>query len=196
MLGLQKSLSSLKHYNQLTCKTRLHMHTYLHRSLKSGTYLTSRHPKPKKVEHVETTADMVKRAKKSEKDYEYYSDDQSAPGIKQVRVRYAPSPTGAMHIGGLRTALFNYLFAKVNDGKFILRIEDTDKSREVMGSDHDIAKVLKWAGLTWDEGLGSKFHNNSGDGSMGPYGPYYQSQRLGLYRKYVDTLVENEHAYH
>lgn len=71
-----------------------------------------------------------------------------------VRVRYAPSPTGAMHIGGLRTALYNYLYAKGNGGKFILRIEDTDKKREVEGSTDDIVNSMHWAGLKWHEGPG------------------------------------------
>ena len=74
---------------------------------------------------------------------------------EEVRVRFAPSPTGDLHIGGLRTALYNYLFAKVNDGKFILRIEDTDKNREVEGSIENIVDCLKWAGIQHDEGPGS-----------------------------------------
>lgn len=75
---------------------------------------------------------------------------------RRVRTRYAPSPTGNMHIGGLRTALYNYLFAKQHDGDFLLRIEDTDKNREVEGSIDDIVNMMKWAGLEWDEGPGSK----------------------------------------
>ena len=71
---------------------------------------------------------------------------------KEVRVRFAPSPTGELHIGGLRTAIYNYLFAKMNEGKFILRIEDTDKTREVEGSIQKIIDSLKWAGLEYDEG--------------------------------------------
>lgn len=74
---------------------------------------------------------------------------------QEVRVRFAPSPTGDLHIGGLRTALYNYLFAKINDGKFILRIEDTDKTREVPGSAQSIIDNLHWAGLKYDEGPGS-----------------------------------------
>ena len=79
---------------------------------------------------------------------------------KKVRVRYAPSPTGMMHIGGLRTALYNYLFAKQHGGDFILRIEDTDKNREVEGSVEDIIKMMKWAGLEWIEGPGSGAPND------------------------------------
>ena len=88
---------------------------------------------------------------------------------KRVRVRYAPSPTGMMHIGGLRTALYNYLFAKQHGGDFILRIEDTDKNREVEGSIDDIIKMMQWAGLKWAEGPGSGAQND------GPKGPYLQS---------------------
>ena len=87
------------------------------------------------------------------------------------------------------------MFAKANNGKFILRIEDTDKTREVPGSDKDIMSILKWAGLQWDEGPGSAFDLNQ-DQTMGPYGPYYQSQRLDIYRKFAETLVESENAYY
>jgi glutamyl-tRNA synthetase len=86
---------------------------------------------------------------------------------RSVRVRYAPSPTGMMHIGGLRTFLYNYLFAKIHNGKMILRIEDTDKNREVDGSIEDIVSMLKWSGLSWDEGPGSL--------AGGDFGPYVQS---------------------
>ena len=103
---------------------------------------------------------------------------------RRVRVRYAPSPTGMMHIGGLRTALYNYLFAKQHDGDFILRIEDTDRNREVEGSVDDIIKMMKWAGLEWKEGPGSGAPND------GPKGPYFQSQRLKIYDKYAKTLLE------
>ena len=100
--------------------------------------------------------------------------------VNEVRVRYAPSPTGAMHIGGLRTALYNYLYAKQNGGKFILRIEDTDKNREVDGSVDDIVEALSWSGLKFDEG----------PGAVETHGPYFQSQRLATYHKFADTLVE------
>jgi len=86
---------------------------------------------------------------------------------REVRVRYAPSPTGLMHIGGLRTFLYNYLFAKIHKGTMILRIEDTDKNREVEGSIDDIIAMLKWSGLTWDEGPGSIYHETHKD-KMGP----------------------------
>ncbi len=102
-----------------------------------------------------------------------------------VRVRFAPSPTGYLHIGGARTALFNWLFAKKNNGKFILRIEDTDKERSTAESLNEILKSLRWLGLNWDEGpdIG------------GPYGPYFQSQRLDIYLKYIDKLLHEKKAY-
>jgi len=104
---------------------------------------------------------------------------------KKVVTRFAPSPTGFMHVGNLRTALYTYLLAKKNNGTLILRIEDTDKEREVKGSIEHIFKVLKWAGIRWDEGpdIG------------GPNAPYTQSERLDLYKKYANKLVENGLAY-
>ena len=105
--------------------------------------------------------------------------------MSKVRVRFGPSPTGALHIGGVRTALYNWLFARQNGGTFILRIEDTDKTREVPGGIEQIMEALRWYGLDWDEGpeVG------------GDFGPYIQSQRLEFYRKYADQLVESGHAY-
>lgn len=103
-----------------------------------------------------------------------------------VRVRFAPSPTGMLHIGGLRTALFNYLFAKHHGGTFILRIEDTDQNRYVEGAEADIITSLEWAGLTVDEGP----HVG------GAYGPYRQSERSALYRTHAEQLVEAGHAYY
>jgi glutamyl-tRNA synthetase len=105
---------------------------------------------------------------------------------KTVRVRFAPSPTGYLHLGSLRTALFNYLFARNNGGKFILRIEDTDQSRKVEGAAENLINVLTTMGLDYDEGP-----NVGGD-----YGPYYQSQRLDLYKKYCDELLEKGFAYY
>ena len=104
---------------------------------------------------------------------------------KPVRVRFAPSPTGYLHIGGARTALFNWLFARHHGGKFILRIEDTDRKRYVPDALEDITSGLRWLGLDWDEGpeVG------------GPYGPYFQSERTELYRKWAHWLVEHGHAY-
>lgn len=106
--------------------------------------------------------------------------------MKKVRTRFAPSPTGYMHIGNLRTALFTYLIAKQNDGDFILRIEDTDQERYVEGAVDVIYKTLKDVGLNWDEGpdIG------------GPVGPYIQSQRMGMFKKYAVELVEKGEAYY
>ncbi len=103
----------------------------------------------------------------------------------QVRVRMAPSPTGFLHIGGARTALFNWLFAKHHNGKFILRIDDTDAARSTDESMHEIYTALKWLGLVWDEG---------GD-IGGPYAPYVQSERKSIYEKYVTQLLESGNAY-
>jgi glutamyl/glutaminyl-tRNA synthetase len=114
---------------------------------------------------------------------------------KEVRVRFAPSPTGDLHIGGLRTALYNYLFAKVHGGKFILRIEDTDKNREVDGSIDQIIDCLEWAGLKYDEGPKCE-HEGPAKYRNGPYAPYIQSERLKIYEKFGKTLLENGHAYH
>jgi len=103
-----------------------------------------------------------------------------------VRVRFAPSPTGLLHIGGLRTALYNYLFARKQGGRFLLRIEDTDQERYVEAAEPDILASLAWAGLTYDEGpvVG------------GPHTPYYQSRRRDQYTIYVQQLLEAGHAYY
>ncbi|HNM25421.1 MAG TPA: glutamate--tRNA ligase [Saprospiraceae bacterium] len=104
-----------------------------------------------------------------------------------VRVRFAPSPTGALHIGGVRTALYNYLFARKHGGTFILRIEDTDQGRYVPGAEEYIIESLRWFGLVPDEGQGF------GDG---PDGPYRQSDRKAIYREYAEKLVARGHAYY
>ena len=106
--------------------------------------------------------------------------------VKETRVRFAPSPTGPLHMGGVRTALYNYLFAKKHHGKFILRIEDTDQTRYVDGAENYIIESLKWSGLTIDEGpkIGGEF------------GPYRQSERKHLYKQYADLLIEKGHAYY
>ena len=103
-----------------------------------------------------------------------------------VRVRFAPSPTGALHIGGLRTALYNYLFAKKNGGQFILRIEDTDQNRKVEGAEKFILNALNWSGLEPDES----------PSKPGEYGPYRQSERIAIYQKYIDELVDKGRAYY
>jgi glutamyl-tRNA synthetase len=104
-----------------------------------------------------------------------------------VRVRFAPSPTGFLHIGGVRTALFNWLFARHYGGQFILRVEDTDEKRYVPGAAEDMMNSLRWVGMDWDEGpdIG------------GPYGPYVQTERhaLGIYQKHIDALLASGRAY-
>ena len=110
---------------------------------------------------------------------------------KNIRVRFAPSPTGWLHLGGVRTALINYLFAKNQKGVFILRVEDTDIER---GSDTYLKQQLqdlKWLGLNWDEGPHPETLNNQGS-----YGPYRQSQRLSLYQKYAQQLIQSGKAYY
>lgn len=105
---------------------------------------------------------------------------------RKVRVRFAPSPTGPLHMGGVRTALYNYLFAKKLGGDFILRIEDTDQTRFVPGAEDYIRESLEWCGLVPDEG----------QGYGGDFGPYKQSERKDMYRQYADQLVESGHAYY
>ena len=113
--------------------------------------------------------------------------------MTEVRLRFAPSPTGYLHIGGLRTALYNYLFAKANQGKMVLRIEDTDRTRFVEGAIEGLIQSLKWAGIDYDEGV---FMEDGKVVEKGDYGPYIQSERLDIYQKYVDQLLEDGHAYY
>ena len=110
-----------------------------------------------------------------------------------MRTRFPPSPTGFLHIGGLRTALFAWLIAKKTGGAFTLRIEDTDQSREVPGAAENIVRTLTWAGLAPDEGV--MFDAQGKLTERGEYGPYHQSKRLPIYRKYADQLLEGGHAY-
>lgn len=105
---------------------------------------------------------------------------------QKVRVRFAPSPTGPLHIGGVRTALFNYLFAKKHNGDFVLRIEDTDQNRYVEGAEDYIIEALNWCGIPFDEGPGKE----------GDVGPYRQSERKHLYKDYALELIEKGHAYY
>lgn len=105
---------------------------------------------------------------------------------KNVRVRFAPSPTGPLHIGGVRTALFNYLFAKKHQGTFILRIEDTDQNRYVEGAEQYIIDSLNWCGIPFDEGPGKNEK----------FGPYRQSERKALYKQYAEQLIASGHAYY
>jgi len=105
---------------------------------------------------------------------------------KKVRVRFAPSPTGPLHIGGVRTALFNYLFAKKHGGDFVLRIEDTDQTRFVEGAEEYIVEALNWLNIPFDEGVGKE----------GGYGPYRQSERKHLYKEYAEQLIASGNAYY
>src|SRR5687768_11794103 len=104
----------------------------------------------------------------------------------KVRVRFAPSPTGGLHLGGVRTALYNYLYAKQNNGDFVLRIEDTDQNRYVPGAEEYLIECLNWCGLQPDEGpqIG------------GEYAPYRQSERKGFYKEFAQQLVKSGHAYY
>ena len=105
---------------------------------------------------------------------------------REVRVRFAPSPTGPLHIGGVRTALYNYLFARHHGGKMILRIEDTDSQRFVEGAEAYIIESLRWCGIEIDEGVGVG----------GPHAPYRQSERRDIYLKYAKQLVDAGWAYY
>jgi len=105
---------------------------------------------------------------------------------QKVRVRFAPSPTGPLHIGGVRTALFNYLFAKKHGGDFILRVEDTDQGRYVPGAEQYIVDAMQWLGITFDE---SPLKPSKA-------GPYRQSERKKMYKQYALRLIESDHAYY
>lgn len=107
--------------------------------------------------------------------------------LRPERVRFAPSPTGELHLGGLRTALYNYLLARATGGQFILRIEDTDRGRTVDGAAGRLLEALEWAGIQPDEGPGG--------GGGGRHGPYVQSERLAGYRAAADGLLESGLAY-
>ena len=102
-----------------------------------------------------------------------------------VRARFAPSPTGYLHIGGLRTALYNYLYTKQNNGQLILRIEDTDRTRMVEGAVDNLISTLEWSGIEFDEG----------PHKIGNFGPYTQSERLHIYKEHVKQLIDNGNAY-
>jgi len=105
--------------------------------------------------------------------------------MKKIRVRFAPSPTGALHLGGMRTALYDYLFAKGKDGDFVLRIEDTDTARFVEGAEEYIMEALEWCGIIPDES----------PKKGGPYGPYRQSERRDIYDKYTEQILKTDYAY-
>ena len=122
---------------------------------------------------------------------------------RRVRVRFAPSPTGALHIGGVRTALYNYLFARQHGGDMLLRIEDTDSTRFVPGAEEYILEALDWLGIGIDEGLRAKkvkeFKSSKVQGieieAVGEHGPYRQSERREIYHTYVKQLLDSGHAY-
>ncbi|MCS7228102.1 MAG: glutamate--tRNA ligase, partial [Endomicrobia bacterium] len=117
----------------------------------------------------------------------------STNSTNTIRVRFAPSPTGFLHIGGLRTALFNYLFARHYNGRFILRIEDTDRTRYVPGAIENLISILNWCELDYDEGPFLDDKNNIYQ--KGEFGPYLQSQRTEIYKKYADELLKKGCAY-
>ena len=114
----------------------------------------------------------------------------STTGVRPVRVRFAPSPTGALHIGGVRTALYNYLFARQHGGQMLLRIEDTDSTRFVPGAEEYIIEALDWLGIGIDEGICMEAPNGKGE-----HGPYRQSERREIYHQYVQQLLDSGHAY-
>src|SRR5258706_4979132 len=109
----------------------------------------------------------------------------SPAGNEKARVRFAPSPTGYLHIGGVRTALFNWFWARKTGGAFVLRIEDTDQERSTSASRQIILDSLEWLGIDWDEG----------PGVGGPHGPYTQMERLGIYKEHAERLISEKKAY-
>ncbi|MBO4427880.1 MAG: glutamate--tRNA ligase, partial [Bacteroidales bacterium] len=116
--------------------------------------------------------------------------------MNKTRVRFAPSPTGPLHMGGVRTALYNYLYAKQRGGDFILRIEDTDSHRFVPGAEEYIIESLRWCGIVPDEGVDENGKVVETPSDRHPHAPYRQSQRRGIYRKYAEQLVEGGFAYY
>ena len=116
--------------------------------------------------------------------------------MRQTRVRFAPSPTGPLHMGGVRTALYNYLYAKQHGGTFILRIEDTDSNRFVPGAEEYIIEALRWCGIYPDEGVDARGRVVEEASEDHPHAPYRQSQRRVIYRKYAEQLVASGHAYY
>ena len=115
---------------------------------------------------------------------------------RKTRVRFAPSPTGPLHMGGVRTALYNYLYAKQHGGDFIIRIEDTDSQRFVPGAEKYIIEALNWCGIIPDEGVDADGNVVETPSEKHPHAPYRQSQRRGIYRKYAEELVEKGYAYY
>ena len=115
---------------------------------------------------------------------------------RKTRVRFAPSPTGPLHMGGVRTALYNYLFAKQRGGDFIIRIEDTDSQRFVPGAEKYIIEALNWCGIVPDEGVDASGNVVETASERHPHAPYRQSQRKPIYRQYAEQLVAGGHAYY
>ena len=115
---------------------------------------------------------------------------------RRTRVRFAPSPTGPLHMGGVRTALYNYLFAKQNGGDFIIRIEDTDSHRFVPGAEEYIIEALRWCGISPDEGVDAEGKVVETPSAKHPHAPYRQSQRKPIYRQYAEQLIANGYAYY
>ena len=115
---------------------------------------------------------------------------------RKTRVRFAPSPTGPLHMGGVRTALYNYLYAKQHGGDFIIRIEDTDSHRFVPGAEEYIIEALRWCGIIPDEGVDAEGKVVETPSQRHPHAPYRQSQRRDIYRKYAEELVEKGYAYY
>ena len=126
----------------------------------------------------------IRRVRRQEEAKDYLCGFNTA--FMSVRVRFAPSPTGPLHIGGVRTALYNYLFAKHHGGTFLLRIEDTDQGRFVPGAEDYILEALKWCGIEPTEGVGYG----------GKFGPYRQSERKAMYAQYAEQLVASGNAYY
>ena len=116
--------------------------------------------------------------------------------MSRTRVRFAPSPTGPLHMGGVRTTLYNYLYAKQHGGDFILRIEDTDSNRFVPGAEEYIIEALRWCGIYPDEGVDAAGNVVCSPSERHPHAPYRQSQRRGIYRQYAEQLVDSGHAYY
>jgi glutamyl-tRNA synthetase len=128
--------------------------------------------------------------------------------MNKIRTRFAPSPTGFLHVGGLRSALYDYLFTRKNNGTFILKIEDTDQKRYVKGAVEDLIRSLEWAGLRWHEGVFISAVINESKATVvpsprypnilevGDYGPYIQSEKLDVYKKYAEQLIKDGHAYY
>lgn len=116
--------------------------------------------------------------------------------MRRTRVRFAPSPTGPLHMGGVRTALYNYLYAKQKGGDFIIRIEDTDSQRYVPGAEQYIIDSLRWCGIIPDEGVDAGGRVVEDPCDKHPYAPYRQSQRRNIYRQYAEQLVNSGHAYY